>query len=135
MNKKILLGSIIAVAILLLMPSIPAIQLNNIEDVIQDNLEKQPSLTEIKEIITGEQLPRHPILFLMVWMIAAFRLNRAWYLEEISSEWVNENGWNPHLEITHPLLFLRFLMLFVTIEMWFGLWEGISYLLDWDWYF
>jgi len=136
MNKKILIGSLLVLTLLLLMPSIPAIQQKTIEDAIQYSIEKQLTITEIKGILKEEQLPKHPILFLIVWIIASFRVSRALFLYDKSAEWIYEGGWHgPYLEIKHPLLFLRFLMLIFTIEIWFGFWEGISYLLDWDWYF
>ena len=42
MDKKILIGSIIAVLLLLLMPIIPAVQLNTIENEIKTEYEEIP---------------------------------------------------------------------------------------------
>ena len=48
MNKKILIGSIIAVAILLLMPSIPAIQTNLVKDKALSEITKDLDLEEFR---------------------------------------------------------------------------------------
>ena len=119
MNKKILIGSIIAVVILLLMPSIPAIQQKTIEEGIkQDIQEKLDSLIinyfkGIKELI-GD---RHPILFaicLIMAFMTNFRITRSGILFFYSTIYV-DGGWNPgYYEIIHPLTFIQSLWLFLT---------------------
>jgi hypothetical protein len=49
MNNKILIGSIFAVALLLLMPSIPAIQQKTLEDTT-NNIVEQKDYVEIKDV-------------------------------------------------------------------------------------
>ena len=118
-RKKILIGSIFVLALMLLMPSIPAVQQNTIEEGIkQDIQEKIDSLIindfrGIKELI-GD---RHPILFaiclIMVFM-TNFRITRSDILFFYSTIYV-DGGWNPgYYEITHPLIFIRSLWLFFT---------------------
>ncbi len=50
MKKKILIGSIIAVALLLLMPSIPAIQTNTIREGIKQDLQEKLESYSLNEI-------------------------------------------------------------------------------------
>lgn len=110
MNKKILIGSILVLTLLLLMPSIPAIQQKTIEDRAYNDLIEQLNFKDVKELKMIE-LIKHPILFVLVRGIFMFRIIRAGILLEISTEY------NPHsgrIEFVHPLLFLRCIWLMET---------------------
>ena len=103
MNKKILIGSIIAVAILIMMPTIPAIQQNTIEDKAYNDIIEQIDFKEVKEL--GIEIIEHPILTI----ILMFRLMRASILVDISSDFIG-----PGYTIYNSLLFLRGIWLGAT---------------------
>ncbi len=65
MKKKILIGSLLVLTLLLLMPSIPAIQQKSVEEGIkQDIQEKLDTITldDLKYIDVLDDI-RHPILY------------------------------------------------------------------------
>jgi len=68
MNKKILIGSLLVLTLLLLMPSIPAIQQKTIEDkMYRDLVEKIDTndMNILKELDLGK-LPDHPFLNFLI---------------------------------------------------------------------
>ncbi|UCD13575.1 MAG: hypothetical protein JSW60_08470 [Thermoplasmatales archaeon] len=137
MRKKNVVGIILVSALLLSSPTIPAIQLNTFDKVSQNNLISQLKNLEVKEIadlIKTVQIPRHPILFLIVSIITAFRVSRLLFLLAISTDY--PPGWRwPFPEITHPLIYERYLMLASTTMKWVEFWQYISCILNWNWYF
>ena len=74
-------------------------------------------------------LPRHPLLFFIIYMQAQFRLNRGEFLYEISTS-IGAFNW---VDITHPLLFLRSCWLVFSTSEWLRLWETISLIRGWNW--
>ena len=65
MKSKILIGSILVLTLLLLMPSIPAIQQNAIEDKAINNLVEQFDFKDLRENIDFPDV-KHPILYILV---------------------------------------------------------------------
>ena len=135
MKKKILLGSIIAVALLLLMPSIPAIQQKTIEEGIKQELQEKLdtiNLNDLKDIDVLDDI-KHPILYNLVMMIMAFRLKQMRICLDIITYLKD------HLEIDIIAQFLQWLLLFrfiwiaVTIAGWVHFWNIISFLFGWNW--
>ena len=133
MEKRILLGSIIAVVMLLLMPSIPAIQQKIVKDEIKDKIlseiPEQIDFKDIKELINTGKLDRikHPFLLAIVWFIAflyCFRMGclllMIWFLitNDISNgdeQW--ERIWN----------------LVSIMDKWVLFWLKISETYGWNW--
>ena len=79
MNKKILIGSIIAVALLLIMPSIPAIQYKTIEEKTYSGLVEKfddVDLKEIKEINNLGEDVKFPNLYEFLARFLALRFFR-----------------------------------------------------------
>ena len=135
MNKKILIGSITAVSILLLMPSIPAIQHKIIEEKTNNHLIEQLNLQEGKEtkisLIKHSLYYKHPLLYAMVIFIAGFRCWRCIILGYISFDIIS---WKPpEYEIYHPILFLRCMWLLNTFSIWCLFWNNVSDKLGWNW--
>ena len=135
MNKKILIGSIIAVSILLLMPSLPAIQHKIIEEKTNNHLFEQLNLQDGKEtkmsLIKHSLYYKHPLLYTMVIFIAGFRYWRCIILGHISFDIIS---WKPpEYEIYHPILFLRCMWLLNTFSIWCLFWDNVSDKLGWNW--
>ena len=130
MNKKIPLGSIIAVVILL-MPSIPAIQLKTIEDRAYNDLVEQLDTTKVKELKDIGKLegPKYPSFYYIVYFIAGFRKERANILFDISC---HIDNWG-RLDIEFPLLFIRWAWLDISVYIWCNFWNNISDTLGWGW--
>ena len=108
MNKKLLLGSISVLTLLLLMPSIPAVQNNVVKDEMSSHIPENLDFEDIKKLEMIE-LMKHPILYLIVRGIFVFRLSRASILFEWSTD-VDYSG----LVVTHPIIFLRSIWLAET---------------------
>ena len=138
MKKKILIGSILVLTLLLLMPSIPAVQQKTIEEGIrQDIQEKLETITldDLKYIEVLEGI-KHPLLYASVVLISTFRLIRFVLLYKISESCTktNEHG---DFTITHPYLFIISLMrsafLLGTTLFLIETCESITDKLGWNW--
>jgi len=108
MNKKLLLGSISVLTLLLLMPSIPAVQNNVVKDEMSSHIPENLDFEDIKKLEMIE-LMKHPILYLIVRGIFVFRLSR----ESILFEWSTDVDYSG-LVVTHPIIFLRSIWLAET---------------------
>ncbi len=124
MGKRILIGSIIAVVLLLLMPSIPAIQQKTIEDKAYSDLGKRFEDIKVLDRV------KHPILYALVMILFFHRLGRGSMLLEISTE-----NWNfPYnYDIVYPVLFCWFLWIFLTLEIYSRFLNNISDTFGWGW--
>ncbi len=127
MNKKILIGSIIAVVILILMPTVPAIHINAIENQIKAEYEELPLI----DVINFKIPDKFPLLYLLVVGIGIFRLMRALMLLMYSIEYDEWGGF----KISNPFLLLRGIILTASVDLWTYGWEIISEILGWDWEF
>ncbi len=111
MRKKILIGSMLILTLLLLMPSIPAIQQKTIEDgVRQDLQEKLESINfeELKDLNLPVKFRFRPILqiiFLIIWL----RGGRGLMLSFFASHWDRN-----FFVIDFPIIYLRGEWLFYT---------------------
>jgi hypothetical protein len=104
MKKKPIIGIMLVLALLLLMPSIPAIQNKSIKEKTSDIHFQKPYDVSIKD-----KYWKFPLLYLIVRSIFVFRLSRASFLFEFSTD-VDYSG----MVITHPLIFLRSMWLMQT---------------------
>ncbi|UCD14250.1 MAG: hypothetical protein JSW60_02220, partial [Thermoplasmatales archaeon] len=132
--KKIPIGSMLVFIMLLLIPSIPAIQINTIENEI--NQKNSGTIAENPSFGTEgfPEIPEcFPLLFLFVIGIGYFRALRFLLWIEYSIEF--DDYFPGQFEIIHPLGVLRAAMLLWTTEWWLLIWNGISNRLGWDWSF
>jgi len=125
MNKKIFIGSILVLTLLLLMPSISAIHINAIENEIK---QKNGGLIAENPSFDAEFFPER--LFCFVVAIAFSRFVRAgiWMLNSI--EFNDSSG---QFNVTHPLAYYRGVWLYLTFELWVTVWYIIFEKLGWDW--
>jgi len=134
MRNKIIIGSMLVLTLLLLMPSIPAIQQNTIEDGIKQDVQEKLETINIDNIEVLEGII-HPLLYKFILFIINFRLERAFALRDISSyitSGVPVHGF-PRLIITRPLIYLRGFWLFITALMLNDIILQITNTLGWDW--
>lgn len=135
MKKKILIGSLLVLTLLLLMPSIPAIQQKIAEEVRYQELTEifdDFGLEDIKEIMGKSALPKHPILLSFVFLIYLMRLGRSIIGLALSTNFLR---YYEPLEIYHPLLFLYSGWLFISGFFWLYIWMLIANILGWNWPF
>ena len=136
MKKKILIGSMLVLTLLLLMPSIPAIHQKTIEDRKYNDLFEQLDFKDVKEkkkmdLIRHPLIYDHTLLYAIVIFLGGFRWLRCLILAEISFDIIS---WNPpEYEVYHPILFLRCIWLLNTFGIWCSFWEYISDTLGWNW--
>jgi len=130
MNKKILIGSIIAVALLLLMPSIPAIQQKTIEEGIRQDMQEKLETFNVEDLEDIDLLDgiKHPILYVLVVILLYIRLLQAYRMFEFSSNCA-ENG---QMYLAY-LGALRALCIIATTDYFHAFWYIVSNILGWNW--
>ena len=127
MNKKILIGSIFVLVLILLMPSIPAIQQKTIEDkAYSDFIEKLKNVDlEDIEVLDGI---RHPILYIWVIFLRDFRWVKSNIIFDIATEPLDI-----FFEVIHPLLFYGWLLGSIIEWARINFWNDVSDRLGWGW--
>jgi hypothetical protein len=138
MKKKILIGSMLVLTLLLLMPTIPAIQQKSIEERIERDLREkldEIDVEKIKDLLYKKSLEYSPLLLnLLIFAVYRSRTSRGFLLHELSVYYVDE--WDillGYMRIRHPILFFRSLWLLITAVLWIGFCETIYYYMGWDW--
>ena len=126
MNKKIFIGSIIAVVMLVLVPIVPAVQLNTIENEIKTEYEELP----LSDVVDFDLPDKFPLLYYLVLAIGYFRLYRFYILWDIAIE---EGDWPSEIYIKHPLLLLRSFIIVRKANRWIEGWGIISDILGLGW--
>ena len=132
MGKKILIGSMLVLAMLLLMPSIPAIQQKTIEEGVKQNLQEKLetiSLDDLKDIEVLDRI-RHPILYNLIISIMSFRWEFGIKLRDIS---IIPDPWGGSVSIIHPLIFLWWFWIYWTVYLWSKFCNNVSDTLGWGW--
>ena len=129
MNKKILIGSMLVLTLLLLMPSIPAIQQKTITDDTYHNTLEKIDFIDIKNI-RESNLIKHSILYEIVIFLAKIRLLHLVILWEIAVDVID---YPPYFEAKMPLLFFYCVWILNTLEYWCAFWNHKSDTFGWDW--
>ncbi len=131
MNKKILIGSMLVFIMLLLMPSIPAIQLKTYENEIHNDFFtriENIDFNDLKSIII-EGIPDHPILFIWVMFTFYFRLARAELYYDIASDMDEDLNFF----IYHPLLLYWSVILIYSAVIKHFFWGDLAEEMEWNW--
>jgi hypothetical protein len=131
MKKKILIGSILVLTLLLLLPSIQAIQHTVVKDKIVNEIPEELHLEKRKTLTEFGPLDRikHPLLYLFIIFISLPRILRI----EVFGELSYSGDWPFHITVENKLLFLRYVMLLFTTAFWFYMWNTVSIVLGWNW--
>lgn len=132
MKKKILFGSIFVLILLLVMPSIPALQHKIIEKEKFNDLIEQLDFKDIREINELEQV-KHPLIYSLIVVSLIFRYIRIYTLASISYKMIHTGGWGYELKIKHPILYYRHLMLIFTTVLLDKTCLYLSNTLEWNW--
>ena len=130
MRKKLIFGIVLVLTLLLLMPSIPAINHNVVKDGILSEISDDLDFNELKELIDFPDV-KHPFLYLFVYSVALFRLIRIIILADLASE---PTDYPPYFEITNWFLFIRCLLLSSGRDLWLLMWKDISESYGWGWF-
>ncbi|MCK4348185.1 MAG: hypothetical protein KAW47_06175 [Thermoplasmatales archaeon] len=143
MGKRILIGSMLVLTLLLLMPSIPAIQQKTIEDKAFNDLEEQMKTIDfekLKDIMDLGEFPKHPLLRALVvslYNIQGLRFSFYFVMAFFVFCDPPDNDLPGGPDVTNPILFficiLRAAWLFGTAMYWATFWDYISELLGWNW--
>ena len=131
MKKKILIGSLLVLTLLLLMPSIPAIQQETIEEGIKQDLQEKLetiNLNDLKDIDVLDDV-KHPYLCSLIMIIILLRFMSSTMIMLLATEPVGEYG----RRIIHPLLYQYSIWLWESIQPFARFWQSISDRLGWDW--
>ena len=130
MSKKILIGSMLVLAMLLLMPSIPAVQQKSIEEGFKQELQEKLesfNLDNLKDIKDLDRI-RHPILYVLVVILLELRFEQAFRMFKFAFDCAeNEQMYLALLGL------LRWLWIDLTFEIFYNFWNNISDKLGWGW--
>ena len=118
MKKQIIIGSMLVLALLLLMPSIPAIQIKNMNDVIKQNMDDLITKSGINSIEILD-LPDHIMFFLFFYAIAKFRYIRF----ELNFAFSTATQF---FKFVHPIILIRSMFLLLRYTRWLRLCDSIS---------
>ena len=130
MNKKILIGSIFVLVLILLMPSIPAIQQKTIEEGIKQHIHEKlesVNLNDLKDIkkLDGVEFP---LLFEIVLFITNLGFTRANFLWEKAEVWYGTG-----LGVIFYFFLYRTSLWYSITFLWFGFWMTIANKYGWNW--
>ena len=132
MEKKILIGSMLVFILLLLMPSIHAVQKDSLKGGTQQSIDDLKIKLSNIDIETLPDLPEHfPLLFIFVCSVVLFRLIRLKILFDLSTE---PSDFPPGFIITNWILFIRCAFLLNGLDWWLAIWADISDHFGWGWF-
>ena len=137
MKKKILIGSLLVLTLLLLMPSIPAIQQKSIEEGVRQDLQEKLETINLDDLkdIEGLDDIKHPLLYLIVYL-SMFRVYRFVIIYLIASDMI-EFDEHYNMSISHPilciLLMIRAWWLVGTTIIWQNFWFSLADKGGWNW--
>ncbi len=116
-KKKIIIGSLLAVCMLVLLPAISATQidLENNKPLLRDELSQ----------------PKHKLLQLFVNFIGESRWYRACYWNDRSG--AEYDPWGGLVDVDHRLLLLKSGILFLRCHIWETFWYIVAETLGWNW--
>ena len=133
MNKKpLIIISLCAVMLIFLNSLSNVVGHQTVKETTRKGIIEQSEGSSFKgmgDIFKKVDLLKHPLLFFIIHILAQFRLNRGWFLYEISTS-TGAFNW---VDITHPLLALRSWWLVISTYEWLSFWERVSYLRGWNW--
>ena len=135
MNKKILIGSMLVLVMLLLMPSIPAVQQKTIEDKAYSDLVERLEdfdFKDLKEIMPLGDDIKHPFLLGLVLIITGFKIIHTLLLLRLSSDW-RIGADIRYIEVIYPTIFQRFLRSLESFVKWLWFWDTVSNWFGWNW--
>ena len=142
MKKKILIGSMLVLTLLLLMPSIPAIQQKTIEEGIKQDIQEKLETINLGDLKDFEVLDgiKHPLLYIIVilkFSIRNFRFAVNFFFAMFTFAKLDPDD-AFGIEITNPILFLilmvRAFWFYATGNAWLVFYV-ISDKLGWGWEF
>ena len=113
MRKKLIFGLMLVLTLLLLMPSIPAIQRKIIENKAYNDFIGEINDFNLKEICTLDWI-KHPILYTFFKFVYLINCMRSVRLVEIAKP--------PGPDVKYPLLYLYAYFIGLKGAMWFGFW-------------
>ena len=138
MKKKILIGSLLVLTLLLLMPSIPAIQQKTVEGGFKQDLQEKLGAINIDDLKDIEVLDgiRHPILlrFVLIYLyiqVLKFDINTIW-LVIFCLDW-DELGSSIDYNIFYYIFSFRMEFSYFKASAWISFWKDISDRLRWNW--
>ena len=139
MKKKILIGTILVLTLLLLMPSIPAIQQKTVEEGFKQEIQEKFETIKrgkLKDIKVLDNM-KHPILYyivILVWYIKLLRYGINDFIMEKTYEIDNFGNIIYHYKYLYFICLIRFFILFSQTILWIARWSYISETLGWNWW-
>ena len=137
MRKKILIGSILVLTLLLLMPSIPAIQQKIVEEEVKQDLQEKLDSINLREII-DEYLSggiKHPLLYSLVIVMLLTQCLRLGFWFAMAMSCCRVELWV--IDPVYENFFYAFMFMLVGLSLrttlWIGFWNYVSDIMGWNW--
>ena len=121
MIKKILIGSLLVLTLLLLMPSIPAIQQNSVEEGIKQDIREK------LDTITPDDI-KYPILYSLLLSWFNFRIEQYTITGTLMFQYADEGQM-----YLAAIFALRLFFIMVPLVYNTNFWNDVSELLGWNW--
>jgi len=128
MKKKILIGSMLVLTLLLLMPSIPAIQQKTIEEGIKQDIREKLdtiALDDLKDIKMLDWI-RHPIIYVLLSIYIPIRAESVMKFLEFVVELLPRH-------IDSPIFVILYQWLYVRLYWFRNILQGIADFRGWNW--
>ena len=112
------------------MPAIPAMNIITVKETMRNSTIYQSEtffLNKVNHSIKKADVPKHLILYFIIYFLFWFRLVRGGLLEFFSWSYFRD----PY--VRYPLLNIRGEWLMETSFIWYGFWLRISDKLGWNW--
>ena len=135
-RKKIIIGSTFVLLLILLMPSIPAVQQKSVEEGIKQEMQEKLDAISFDDLEEIEDFPfiKRPMLFGLVLLRGEFLHYRGALLYILSITW-DYSGWMPQEVIVFPLIHARANFLMYRSMEWYDFWFALSKERGWNWGF
>ena len=128
MRKRILLGSMLVLTLLLLMPSIPAIQQKTIEEGIKQDIQEKLDAITLDDLEEIEELEwiRHPIIYVLLSIYIPIRAESVMKFLEFVVELLPRH-------IDSPIFVILYQWLYVRLYWFRNILQGIADFRGWNW--
>jgi len=137
-KQKIVIGSLLAVCMLMMLPTISAVQFSTVKTTKNLNL-KDKQLEEYfdkidKSLINLEGGGNIPVLLeLFIKLVFHFRFIRGGIWVRLGSKVIDLGHWGHTFETVYPLLVFRGEILIQRGLTWFTIWDLIIHNMGWKW--
>lgn len=134
-KKKTIFGSIFVLIVIMLMPSIPAIQKNVIDNEFKQKIQEKIESIDINDLKYIKKLEtiKFPIILAIVFLLYTFLESRGFFIQNYAWELLVNDRFPGNLFFLYELMILRGVLLVCSAQFFLIFWLFISNILGWNW--